>query len=201
MTDYLSEMPNYEAFRNDIAEILKANLDPKLTYHGYHHVENVMKAATMLANELNISESDLILLKTAVMLHDSGFTKTYSNHEEESVKIGREMLPSYGYSNSDIEKITGMIMATKIPQQPKNVLEYIIADADLEYLGTDMFDEISESLFLEMLAFGFIKDRAQWNQIQVNFLSKHKYFTEFCKNNREPLKQMNIEKIKALLKE
>jgi len=192
-------MPDYEAFKKEITGILKAKLDKRLTYHGFHHVENVMQAALMLANEMNLSEEDILLLKTAVMLHDSGFIRTYSGHEAESVVIGTEMLPAYGYSLEDIEKIAGMILATRIPQLPNNVLEYIIADADLEYLGTDRFDEISESLFRELMAYNFIKDRDQWNQIQVNFLSNHTYFTEFCKKYREPLKQENLNKIKALI--
>ena len=90
-------------------------------------------------------------------------------------------------------------MATKIPQMPNNLLEFIIADADLEYLGTDQFDEISESLFLEMMAFNFIKDRDQWNQIQVKFISKHAYFTDFCKLYREPYKQKNLDRVKLLI--
>ena len=192
-------MQDYNAFKKEITGILKAKLDPRLTYHGFHHVENVMKAALMLGEDMKIPADDLLLLKTAVMLHDSGFIKTYQNHEEESILIGGEILPKYGYSNSDFEKIAGMIRATKIPQLPHNTLEYIIADADLEYLGTDQFDEISESLFVELMAFNFIKDRNQWNQIQVNFLSKHHYFTEFCRKYREPAKQVHLEKIKALL--
>lgn len=193
-------MPNYEAFKKEITGILKAKLDPKLTYHGFHHVEYVMQAALMLAKEMKLSEEDILLLKTAVMLHDSGFIKTYAGHEDESIVIGRKMLPDYGYSSQDIEKIAGMILATRIPQLPKNVLEYIIADADLEYLGTDKFDEISESLFLELMAFNFIKDRNQWNKIQVDFMSKHSYFTEFCRKYREPVKQEHLLKIKALIK-
>jgi HD superfamily phosphodiesterase len=193
-------MPDYEAFKLEISELLKAKLNPKLTYHGFHHVENVMQAAMMLADHIHLSNEDLLLLKTAVMLHDSGFTVTYVNHEAESVLIGRKMLPAYGYTEADIDIIAGMIMATKIPQMPNNLLEYIIADADLEYLGTDQFDEISESLFVEMMAFNFIKDRDQWNQIQVNFLTKHSYFTDFCRKYREPVKQENLNKVKALIK-
>lgn len=199
MTDLIREMPNYEAFKEEITGILKAKLDKKLTYHGFHHVENVMFAALMLTDDMNIPADELLLLKTAVMLHDSGFIKTYQNHEEESIVIGGKILPKYGYSKEDLDKIAGMIRATKIPQMPHNTLEYIIADADLEYLGTDKFDEISESLFVELLAFGFVKDRNHWNQIQVNFLSKHSYFTEFCRKYREPAKQVHLKKIKALL--
>ena len=49
--------------------------------------------------------------------------------------MAKEELPKFGLSEKDIELICGMIMATKIPQNPKTKLEKIIADADLEYLG------------------------------------------------------------------
>ena len=192
-------MPDYPAFENYITKFLSDQLDPKLTYHGIHHVSNVMDAAMMLASNSAISDKDLLLLKTAILLHDSGFTKTYYDHETESMKIAEKLLPSYGYSKDDIERINGMIQATRIPQVPKNELEEIIADADLEYLGTDRFDEIGESLFKELTAFGFVKSRDQWNQIQVKFISSHSYFTNFCKKFREPEKQKNLERVKQLL--
>lgn len=43
-----------------------------------------------------------------------------------------------------------MIMATKIPQSPKNKLEEIIADADLEYLGTDEAAKKADDFFKEL---------------------------------------------------
>ena len=192
-------LPDYEKFKIDITKLLKSGLDKHLHYHGFHHVEYVMKAALLIASSDNLSNKELLLLKTAILLHDSGFLKTYRNHEEVGTEFAKKMLPDYGYTESDIKIINGMIMATRIPQNATSHLEEIIADADLEYLGTDNFDRISEYLYEELLEFKFIKNRDEWNRIQVNFIEKHTYYTEFCKKYREQKKQENLLKIKKQL--
>lgn len=188
-------LPDYEKFKTDITSMLKAGLDKQLHYHGFHHVEYVMKAALLIASDTDLTEKETLLLKTAVLLHDSGFLHTYRDHEIVGTKIAAEMLPEYGYSEEDIKTISGMIMATRIPQHATNPLEEIIADADLEYLGTDQFDRISEYLFAELIAYGFIKSREEWNNIQINFIKNHTYYTRFCRENREKKKQENLAKV------
>lgn len=85
-----------------------------------------------------------------------------------------------------------MIRATIIPQNPTNLLECIIADADLMYLGTDRFETIGETLFKEMKAYGLLNSRNQWNEIQKQFLEKHHYHTEYCRKQYEHRKQQNL---------
>lgn len=191
--------PNYNKFETDIKKLLKSGLDPKLHYHGFHHVLDVMNAALLIAKESQITERELLLLKTAVLLHDSGFLHTYNEHEVIGTEIAGEMLPKYGYNKEDINVINGMIMATRIPQTATNQLEEIIADADLEYLGTEHFERISEYLYEELMEFKFIKNRDEWNRIQVHFIQAHSYFTDFCKQNREALKQKHLQSIIKLI--
>lgn len=191
--------PQYEKFKTDILKMLQSGLDKRLHYHGYHHVLYVMDAAMLIAADSKLSEHELILLKTAVLLHDSGFLRTYNEHEVIGTEIALEMLPKYGYSSQDIKTINGMIMATRIPQTTTNHLEEIIADADLEYLGTDQFERVSEYLYKELSEFNFIKNREEWNQIQVRFLKSHNYFTDFCKKYKEPVKKKHLDKIRKLI--
>ena len=98
-----------------------------------------------------------------------------------------------------IDQICGMIMATKIPQNPKNQLEKILADADLMYLGTDKFLEIGNTLFEELIANKKIKSEVQWNEIQVSFLNAHTYHTDYCIKNFTLTKNKNLELIKHWL--
>lgn len=67
-------------------------------------------------------------------------------------KIATKELKTLDFSDKDIKAICGMIMATKIPQSPKNRLEVILADADLEYLSTSRFKIVSDKLFKELKA-------------------------------------------------
>ncbi|MEZ5029234.1 MAG: hypothetical protein R2765_10685 [Ferruginibacter sp.] len=53
-----------------------------------------------------------MLLKTAALWHDTYYINIYKGHEEES-KLSCNYLPGYGYRDSEIDLICGMIMATK----------------------------------------------------------------------------------------
>lgn len=192
-------LPNIETFESRIKEILKTGLDKRLHYHGFHHVLYVLDAASEIASYSDLSDRERLMLKTAVLLHDAGFLRTYNEHEVAGTEIANEMLPEFGYTKSDIKIINGMIMATRIPQSPANHLEEIIADADLEYLGTDNFEKISEYLYMELIEYNYIRSREEWNQIQVRFLKSHRYFTEFCIQKKEPVKQKHLKKIINLI--
>ena len=74
------------------------------------------------------------MLLTAASYHDAGSLRVIKHPETDSCKIANEILPSFGYSNDDIIFINSMIMGTKIPQSPSNLLQEILADADFDYL-------------------------------------------------------------------
>lgn len=192
-------MKSFKAVEEYIAGKLKRELPNDLYYHGIHHTMDILRSAEMIGREEGIREEELLLLKVAVLYHDAGFTRVYKNHEEEGCIMAREDLPQFGFSADEIEEICGMIMATKIPQTPKTQLERIIADADLEYLGTDRFDDIGQTLYNEMKVYVSLEDEKQWNVIQMNFLKNHQYHTEFCRQNREPKKQENLQKVLSKL--
>jgi hypothetical protein len=88
-----------------------------------------------------------------------------------------------------------MIMATKIPHSPRNLLEQIVCDADLDYLGRDDFKKISNTLFEEMKTYAYVHSEKEWYNIQRKFLESHTYYTEFGKKNREAGKQRHLKEI------
>ena len=179
----------YRAAKTFILEKLKRELTDKLTYHGRHHTLDVLKITSELCEAENISKKNTKLLKTAALFHDCGFTETYSDHEEKGCEIARKHLPRFEYSKEDIEVICGMIMATKIPQAPKNHLEEIICDADLDYLGRKDFYAIGNTLFQEFREYNVIQDEKAWNRLQVGFIGNHSYFTKTTLKRREGKKQ------------
>lgn len=91
-------------------------------------------------------------------------------------------------------------MATKLPPNPKTLLEKIICDADLDYLGRADFIPVSNTLYEELKAQNKISDINEWNKLQVKFISNHQYFTETANRLREVNKQKQIERIKKLIK-
>ena len=171
-----------------VIRFLKDKLPPAYRYHSYEHSLYVMDKVIEIAQHENCTEKEIELLKTAALWHDSGYVKVYKGHEEESCVLAQQYLPKYGFTPDEINKVCGMIMATKIPQSPTNKLEEIIADADLEYLGTDDADRQAELFFKELQHLDPSLTKKEWHKVQISFLKQHKYFTRFCREHKEPAK-------------
>lgn len=181
-------------------DILDTKLSKKLYYHGIHHTLDVLNVCNQYLKRENISQHDAKLLRLGVMFHDIGFTVSNINHEERSAEIAEELLTAYEFSDKDIKTVKGLIMATKIPQSPKNKLEEIICDADLDYLGRNDFYPISNELYKELRAYNLIHSKKEWNVAQVKFLEAHEYHTAFAKEHRQPKKEKRIDEIKQMLR-
>ena len=175
---------------------LRKELPGNLSYHSVSHVKDVYDSAKRIARGEGIKGDDLTLLLTAVLYHDSGFMSGSKNHEETGCTIARESLPGFDYTHEQIERICGMIMATKIPQTPYNILEEIIADADLDYLGREDFWSIGNRLFTELQMYGILQHEDEWNRLQVGFLEKHHYFTKTAIATRKEKKDEYLAQLK-----
>ncbi len=187
----------YQAAKAFVLDKLERELSLELTYHGVHHTLEVLELVQEIAElEGGVSDDELVLLKTAALFHDVGFTEVMDEHEIRGVEICQKHLPRFGYSPKDIDCIVGMILATKIPQSPKNQLERIICDADLDYLGREDFYKIGDTLFEELKAFGILRNKNEWNKIQVSFLNMHNYHTETNLARRTSQKNAYLNELK-----
>lgn len=180
-----------------VVDLLEKNIPVTYTYHNFHHTLYVHEKALEIGRHLNCTNDQLRLLEAAALFHDTGFIKTYVGHEEQSCNIAREYLPDFGFSTADIESITPMIMATKTPQSPKNLLESIIVDADMEYLAQPDATEKADYLFQELCSLHPGYTRAEWNKTQIDFIGHFHYFTDFGKTHKEAAKQLYLDNLLA----
>mgnify|MGYP005752114141 FL=1 len=189
---------DFEDIQHTVYQDILGKLPDHLTYHNLDHTKYVLDRAIFLGIESDVEAKDLELLKLAALFHDTGFIDNPKDHEEKGCRIAKGYL-AQEYSEDELEKIFGMIMATKIPQSPNNHLEKILADADLEYLGTDHFEEIGQTLYQELKHFNPTFSERAWDELQLVFLEKHHFHTEYCRIHREPKKQENLLKVKKRL--
>ena len=188
-------MQSKEDMKAFVVNLLNKNLPEHYYYHNQKHTLYVLEKTIEIAVAENCTKEEIDLLSVAALWHDTGFTKTYKGHEEESCKLARQYLPGYGYAAEAINTICEMIMATKIPQSPKNRLDEIVVDADLEYLGTPAAADMANDLFKELQALKPSLTRTAWNQTQISFLQQHHYFTRFCKERKAPGKQLYLDQL------
>ncbi len=189
----------FEDLSEYVMNRLERELPKHLYYHNLKHTIDVTIGVEIIGSGEGVSESDMVLLKTAALFHDFGQIKGALNHEERSAKIAQRILPSYNYTKQQIATITDLIMATKLPPKPKTLLEKIMADADLDYLGRKDFIPVSDSLYRELKVQGLISDFNEWNKLQIKFLSAHQFFTNTAQKMRSVNKEKQIERIKSLI--
>jgi ligand-binding sensor domain-containing protein/class 3 adenylate cyclase/predicted metal-dependent HD superfamily phosphohydrolase len=183
-----------------IVDRLKNELPKNLYYHDLRHTTDVCAAVERLALMEGIEGDDIFLLKTAALYHDAGFVHQYRNNEDLGAAMAQEVLPRFGYTQEQIEKIGRLIRSTKVPQKPKTHLQQIICDADLDYLGGDEFHEIADNLKRELTERDAVSSDKQWDELQVKFLESHTYFTKTAIKLRRQNKLDRLEEIKERLK-
>jgi adenylate cyclase len=189
----------------DIQEIildkLENELPTNLYYHSVKHTVDVVTEVELIGWAEGLDDDGILLLKTAALFHDAGHTISYDEHEYHGCELAKVLLPGFGYSQDEIEKISSIIMATKLPPQPQDIYQKIICDADLDYLGRSDMIPVSNALYKELKEQNKIGSFNDWNHLQVKFISGHAYFTKTARSLREVNKQKQIERIKRLITE
>ncbi len=190
---------NYEVAYGMIENFLINHLPKDYTYHTIHHIRDVVIQSERIAKKEKINKEDIADLKLAAWLHDVGYIWEPNRHEARGSEYATTILNAMDFPAQKINRITGMIMATKIPQSPKNILEQIICDADLDYLGREGYEENS-LLLLQELRLKKEISALDWLKIQDQFLTKHAYFTKTSNTTRNKLKAEVLANIKSKLK-
>jgi uncharacterized protein len=184
-----------EKAREFILDKINRELAPHFLYHNTQHAQDVCTAARQIALGENVGEHDTALLLTAALFHDAGLLCGLEHHEANSCDIARKYLPQFAYTDAEVDQICDIIMATRLPQTPKDKLGEIICDADLDYLGRNDFFILSKRLFSELEITHGLKTERAWDEQQVSFLKSHHYFTETAIRLRATAKDKHLQTI------
>ena len=178
--------------REKIHKDFSEKLDKKYLYHNLDHTKRVVKSAIKIGASYDLSDDQWKVLLTACLLHDFGFIKSHINHEETGADIAESILTEYGYNQEQIKSVKSLILVTKAIAIPNNNLESIIRDSDLEYLGSNNFEIISEKLKQEWVACNVVSSEEEFYKLQLDFLINHQFHTEYMRKKGKELKNKNI---------
>lgn len=166
-----------------------------LYFHTAAHASHVYTQVEILGRSEKVPVYDLLLLRSAALLHDIGYIDNIDKHEERSVEMAREILPIYRYPDEQIDQICDLILATKLSAVPQNLNQKIIYDANLDHIGRIDFLIQSDKLYQEMRALNKVKSKKEWNDQQVRFLNEHDFYTSAAQKMREVTKEQQIQNI------
>ncbi|MDH7443997.1 Pycsar system effector family protein [Aquimarina sp. 2201CG14-23] len=179
---------------NFVSDLFTKKLPETCIYHNYTHTKRVFKSTKEIIDNTTISEEDAQVLLLTALLHDTGYSESFDDHEEHSVRISEAFLKSQNVSDETVSKVSTLIMATKMEHEPINQLEKIIRDADASHLAKGYFKETSEFLRQEF-KLNNVKDynSSEWLKINIDFLqNKHKFYTEYALKKWQPKKEKHL---------
>ena len=187
--------------QEELLDYLETKLPSNLFYHNVKHTIDVVTEVELIGWAEGVSEEEILLLKLAALFHDAGHTISYQDHEYHSTVMAREKLASYDFTPEQIEIVCRLIMATKMPPDPKDILEAIMCDSDLDYLGRVDFIPVSNTLYKELKEYQMVGTWREWNKLQLKFISNHQYFTKTAQQLREINKNSQMERLEQLISE
>ena len=115
----------------------------------------------------------------------TGLIHEYSNFENRSAVLCREILPHFAYSESQIDQICNLILATKKPFHPNNRLEKILIDARMEFIGKPDYTDQMKLLFKELKEAGSKINGQQFKKQQQELLFDFEFYTLAAQRMRE----------------
>lgn len=177
--------------------IFQNKVNPLFVFHNLEHTCQVVDAAEEMEGYYQLDNNDQFVLFVSAWFHDTGFSSgQVEEHEAESIKLATDFLYRHSVITDVILQVSACIRATHLPQTPQNLVEKILCDADLFHLGQNIFHKRSGYLRHELQAY-FKKDipENEWRQRNIDFLQLHKYFTGYCRQKFEPVKQVWIQRL------
>jgi predicted metal-dependent HD superfamily phosphohydrolase len=179
--------------------LLGKSLDKRLHYHNLAHTLNAVKYAASLASAQGLSKEDTELVLIAEWFHDTGFTVTYTGHEEESAHIASGFLESHLPTNK-INVVMDCIRATTRGFQLKNALHHVMHDADYYHLFQPDYFQLIENLRREVNeVLGQSLSVLQWHEQNSLFLAQHSFYTATGKSRWEEYKDALIKENSLIL--
>ncbi len=185
-----------------VVQLLNDKLPASIYFHNVEHTLQVKKIALELAKIEKVKKEDREILALAALFHDTGFINSYEEHEGESQLIAVAYLRDKGYPEDKIARIKELIKVTDPKVAPACLLEKIICDADMAYVGQNKYKTRSNQLRKEweLNRTNFYPTDLQWEEENLSFLqNEHTFYTAAAKMKFKDRKSKNIEKTKNRL--
>jgi predicted metal-dependent HD superfamily phosphohydrolase len=192
--DYHALLKKVEYYATDSFDHTDLN---KLPFHNLKHTESVALYAKQIAHHYQLNEREHFIVVASAWFHDLGYTIERANHEEEGAEAAGKFLVNQDLPAPDIEAVKGCILATKLPQNPHNLLEEIVCDSDLYHLGTSHFSDLDKAMRKESEEIKKTKiSKDEWRNKTIGFLESHHYHTDYAKLLLNDQKQKNLDDLK-----
>ncbi len=184
---YLNSVKDY------VSSLLTTRTPIENFYHDVNHTKEVVRSAIEIGIGEKLSEDELEMVQIAAWFHDVGYIEKTAGHEKVSVEYAKEFLTKLQYPSNNIEIIIEAILATKIPQKPKNKFDKILSDADLIHLGKEIFFDRNNKYRVEFENYlGHKLSERDWLTKTIDFVNDQNFHTNYARRNFSDQKKENL---------
>lgn len=171
------------------------NMPAQYVFHDFEHTVQTVAAVKLIGDGFQLNANDMGILQLATWFHDTGYTTGPTDHEERSCRFADNFLRGK-IADDALQSVLSCIRATKVPQNPKNLLEQIICDADLSHLGMKTYWDRNGKFRQELvLARQTIMSEQEWIDFEINFMLAHEYHTNIAQELYNKRKAKHIQKL------
>jgi predicted metal-dependent HD superfamily phosphohydrolase len=185
-----------------VSNYFREHIPAEYVFHDIMHTEQVVEGINEIGVELNLSIAEMEMMRIAAWFHDTGYDKGADGHEERSADYAGAFLTKCGYPEERIKMVQGCILATKLPHNPKDMMQKIICDADMSHLGKRSYWERSACIREELrLTKGINMNELEWVDFELNFLLSQRYLTPigqalYNKRKAKHIKELRKQKLR-----
>ena len=188
-----------ERCANYVLELFNEKADSRLTFHNYQQTSGIVAIIEKIATEpiaghpsLKVSPDSLEIAFLAGWLQNTGYLFDYDKAQDHSIRIAKDFLNQQNYPAQNTEKVINCLVAAA-SNKASSIEEQIFLDAINGYQYSSDYPEQHPLLRLE---WELLQNRnistLDWNQIQLQYLLKTKFYTPFGKLYLEPVLANNI---------
>lgn len=186
----------YRKTEQYVTALFQDNPRTELHFHNLLHTTQVVGRTKEIAGHYYLSESDMLAVYVAAWFHDTGYLFAEpQQHEEKSVELMTEFMQEYANDEQLIEKIKQCILATRPPRNHSSLLFQIICDADTYHFGTKEFKNTNQLVWEEYKAKNPDLTEEEWSTKSIELLSKHEFYTKYCRDLLDRRKNKNMKKL------
>ena len=187
----LAEVESY------VKDFFGTNISPNYVYHDLEHTVFVVDSVKDFSKRFELSETDEEIVLIAAWFHDTGYDQGQAGHEERSCEYAKVFLLEQNYPVAHLNKVMGCIRATRLPQNPQNLLEEIVCDSDLAHLGNETYWDRCARVRQELLLTKeVVMSEQEWVDFELDFVANHEYHTDIARDLFDKRKEKHIRQLR-----
>jgi predicted metal-dependent HD superfamily phosphohydrolase len=173
-----------------------ARISSSCVFQTVVHTKQVVRAARIIGRASKLTDEPLNTVMIAAWFHNVGYVDGVESYEDRSASIAVKMLTTWGADGKIIGDVSRCVRATKLPQNPKDILSMVLCDAVVAQLVSSQYEMRREG---EALPEGKLEQQQVWHPRNIEFLNVHRYFTEYGKEILDRRKKASLAKMKQQL--